>query len=68
MVLSQNNEYPRIFQVTGANQKARKLLSTDLANTKEALKKIYSSARLVLSQSVCLLKASIDSVSGIIFL
>ena len=31
------------------------------------LKDIYSSARLVLSQSVCLLNASIDSVSGIIF-
>ena len=68
MVLSQNSEYTRIFQVTGANQKARKLLSTDLVNTKEALKNIYSSARLVLSQSVCLLNASIDSVSGIIFL
>ena len=27
-------EYPRIFQVTGANQNARKLLSTDLVNTK----------------------------------
>ena len=33
---SQNSEYPRIFQVTGANQNARKLLSTstDLVNTK----------------------------------
>ena len=30
----QNSEYPRIFQVTGANQNARKLLSTDLVNTK----------------------------------
>ena len=30
----QNNEYPRIFQVTGANQNAPKLLSTDLVNTK----------------------------------
>ena len=30
---SQNSEYPRIFQVTGANQNARKLLSTDLATT-----------------------------------
>ena len=29
-----NTEYPRIFQVTGANQNARKLLSTDLVNTK----------------------------------
>ena len=28
-----NSEYPRIFRVTGANQNARKLLSTDLANT-----------------------------------
>ena len=28
------SEYPRIFQVTGANQNARKLLSTDLVNTK----------------------------------
>ena len=27
---SQNSEYPRIFQVMGANQNARKLLSTDL--------------------------------------
>ena len=26
---SQNSEYPRIFRVTGANQNARKLLSTD---------------------------------------
>ena len=32
---SQNSEYPRIFQVTGANQIARKLLSTDLVNTKD---------------------------------
>ena len=30
---SQNSEYPWIFQVTGANQNARKLLSTDLVNT-----------------------------------
>ena len=30
---SQNSEYPRIFQVTEANQNARKLLSTDLVNT-----------------------------------
>ena len=30
---SQNSEYPRIFRVTGANQNARKLLSTDLVNT-----------------------------------
>ena len=30
---SQIGEYPRIFQVTGANQNARKLLSTDLVNT-----------------------------------
>ena len=31
---SQNSEYPRIFRVTGANQNARKLLSTDFVNTK----------------------------------
>ena len=31
---SQNSEYPRIYQVTGANQNARKLLSSDLVNTK----------------------------------
>jgi len=31
---SQNSEYPRMFQVTGANQNARKLLSTVLVNTK----------------------------------
>ena len=30
---SQNSEYPRIFQVTGANQNTRKLLSTDSVNT-----------------------------------
>ena len=30
---SQNSEYPRIFRVTGANQNARKLLSTDLVIT-----------------------------------
>ena len=30
---SQNSEYPRVFQVSGANQNARKLLSTDLVNT-----------------------------------
>ena len=29
----QNSEYPRIFRVTGANQNAQKLLSTDLVNT-----------------------------------
>jgi len=29
----QNSEYPRMFQVTGANQNVRKLLSTDLVNT-----------------------------------
>ena len=29
----QCSEYPRIFQVTGANQNERKLLSTDLVNT-----------------------------------
>ena len=29
---SQNSEYPRIFRVTGANQNAQKLLSTDLVN------------------------------------
>ena len=32
---SQNSEYPRIFRVTGANQNARKLLSTDLVNTND---------------------------------
>ena len=32
-VRSQNSEYPKIFQVTGANQNARKMLSTDLVNT-----------------------------------
>ena len=35
-ILSQNSEYPRIFWVTGANQNARKLLSTDLVNTKKS--------------------------------
>ena len=32
----QNSEYPRIFQVTGTDQNARKLLSTDLVNTKKS--------------------------------
>ena len=32
-ILSQKSEYSRIFQVTGANQNAQKLLSTDLVNT-----------------------------------
>ena len=32
-IRSQNSEYPWIFQVTGTNQNARKLLSTDLVNT-----------------------------------
>ena len=36
MILSQNSECPRIFKVTGANQNAGKLLTTDLVNTKEA--------------------------------
>ena len=31
---SQKSEYPRISQVTGDNQNARKLLSFDLVNTK----------------------------------
>ena len=30
-----NSEYPRTFRVTGANQNARKLLSTDLVNTND---------------------------------
>ena len=33
---SQNSEYPKIFQVTGANQNARKLLSTDLVRREGA--------------------------------
>ena len=32
----QNSEYPRILQVTGANQNTQKLLSTDLVNTNES--------------------------------
>ena len=38
---SQNSEYPRIFQVMEANQNVRKLLSTDLVNTKEFYLKAY---------------------------
>ena len=34
---SQNSEYPMIFQVTWANQNERKLLSTDLVNTKNLI-------------------------------
>ena len=41
-LLSQNSEYPRIFQVTGANQNARKLLSTDLVNTKHIYTSFYN--------------------------
>ena len=33
---SQNSEYPRIFQVMGANQNMRKLLSTDLVYTNKS--------------------------------
>ena len=40
---SHNNEYPRIFQVTGANQNAQKLLSTDLVNTNNNYHCIISS-------------------------
>ena len=43
---SQNSEFPRIFQVTGANQKARKLLSNDLVNTKNNVLFIIWSATL----------------------
>ena len=35
-ISSLNSEYPRIFRVTGANQNARKLLSTVLVNTNTA--------------------------------
>ena len=38
---SQNSEYPRIFQITGANQNARKLLSTDLVNTKNVYASVW---------------------------
>ena len=42
---SQNSsEYPRIFQVTGANQNARKLLSTDLVNLKNVIMRIRDSS------------------------
>ena len=34
---SQNSEFSRIFRVTGANQIARKLLSTDLVNINKQL-------------------------------
>ena len=34
-LLSQNSEKPRIFRVTGANRIARKLLFSDLVNTKK---------------------------------
>jgi len=39
---SQNSEYPTIFQVTGANQNAQKLLSTDLVNTNDPYSNIRS--------------------------
>ena len=40
---SQNSEYPRIFRVKGANQNARKTLSTDLVNTKHVIMFSYNS-------------------------
>ena len=43
---SQNSEYSRIFRVTGANQNARKLLSTDLVNTKCVYLTIIPRARV----------------------
>ena len=36
MIPSQKSEYSRTFQVTGVNQNARRLLSTDLVNIKLA--------------------------------
>ena len=44
----QNSEYPRMFQVTRANQNVQKLLSTDLVNTK----KQYCNVLAVLSAYV----------------
>ena len=55
MIPFQKSEYSRTFQVTGVNQNARRLLSTDLVNIKEAERYIFlTSARLVLSQLFCL--------------
>ena len=51
-----NSEYPRTFRVTGANQNARKLLSTDLVNTK-----VYYSFRKAKIRS-CQAPPSLDDV------
>ena len=53
---SRNSDYPRIFRVTGANQNARKLLSTDLINTK-----VYYSFRKAKIRS-CQAPPSLDDV------
>ena len=42
---SKNSEYPRIFRVKGANQNARKLLSTDLVNTNAGYSEIEQPMR-----------------------
>ena len=62
MIPSQKSEYSRTFQVTGVNQNARRLLSTDLVNIKLAY--FFSTTSF---EPVIIVYASIDSVSGIIF-
>ena len=44
-ISSQNSEYSRIFRVKGANQSARKLLSTDLVNTNAGYSEIEQPMR-----------------------
>ena len=60
LLCSQNSEYTRIFQVTGANQNTRKLLSTDLVDTKYIY--IYS----VLDSILVFLLAIVTSLNCIV--
>ena len=57
----QNSEYPRIFRVTGANQNARKLLSTDLVNTNIDYEQLHR-------MDLCLLKVFQYTVVQTLFL
>ena len=51
------SEYPWIFRVTGANQSARKLLSTDLVNTNNNYYYIFVCLRFIeLSMIILMVK------------
>ena len=49
---SQNSEYPRVFRVTGANQNARKLLSTDVVNTNKGITWLFEGILFICARVV----------------